>query len=192
MGFGLSAVAGETFYRYRNAEGVLVIDYQVPPDLVHKGYEIIDENGEVLDSVAAYDPDSTLSPEEQQAQELQRRQDRLMLKSYSTLDDLYYTRDRKVTALKRELLGIKNTIRDFTELLQTERTNAANIQRSGRDVSDSLKKHIARLAEQLKDAKVVLVKREAELAEMQDFYKRQEQRFIELKGLDNRQTAFAE
>ena len=38
-------------YRYRNAEGVLVMDYQVPSELVGNGYEVINDEGIVIEVV---------------------------------------------------------------------------------------------------------------------------------------------
>ena len=35
-------------YRYRNADGVVVVDYQVPVEYVGKGYEVLNDEGIVI------------------------------------------------------------------------------------------------------------------------------------------------
>lgn len=182
--FSLSAQAVDNFYRYTNAKGVLVIDHKVPPELVHKGYEVINRNGEIIKTVEAYDPDDVASRQLRQVDEKQRREDLFMLRSYSTLEDLHSNRDRKIKALEGEIYGIKNTLRDFIDLLDAEKQKAANMQRSGRDISDATREHIQHIDSQLDEVKAALQLREAELETMRADFRRQEQRFVELKGLD--------
>ena len=43
-----TAFTADKLYRYRNAEGNIVVDYQVPSEYVSKGYEVLNEEGVVL------------------------------------------------------------------------------------------------------------------------------------------------
>ncbi|MGV6807884.1 MAG: hypothetical protein ACWA5K_08295 [bacterium] len=183
---GLSAFtvqAGPVYYRYLNEEGVQVIDYKVPPGLVHQGYDIITENGDLIRSVAAFDPDSVLSEEEIKVRDKQRLEEIRVLRSFSTLQDLHATRDRRVRALEGEIAALRNNVGDHDRLLQEEQAKAANIQREGVEVSDMITAHIETLTKQLADSRRMLVIRLDELEAMKKRYLRLERRFIELKGL---------
>ena len=44
----LGFAKAENLYRYKNAEGVMVLDYAIPPELAPKGYTILSKTGTVL------------------------------------------------------------------------------------------------------------------------------------------------
>ena len=44
-------VEAKQLYRYRNAEGSVVVDYQVPAESVGGGYEILNDKGVVIEVV---------------------------------------------------------------------------------------------------------------------------------------------
>ena len=46
-----AAFAGPKLYRFRNHEGITVVGYQVPADLVKGGYEVLNDEGMVIEVV---------------------------------------------------------------------------------------------------------------------------------------------
>ena len=54
-------------YRYRNADGVVVVDYQVPVEYVGKGYEVLNDEGMVIKVVPR-----ELTEEERKANDAQQ------------------------------------------------------------------------------------------------------------------------
>ena len=172
------------YYRYKNAEGVQVIDFQVPPEFINNGYEVITQSGDVIEEVPPFNPNASLSPDELKSIEQQRRTDMLMLRSYSTLNDLYFSRDRKIESLEREIAIIENSLTSQQDKLADQRKYAADLQRSGQDVAESLQKNIEQLVSEIADTDKVLAIRKEELNKTRENYERQVARFRVLKGLD--------
>lgn len=189
--FTANVTGDNLYYRYKNAEGVQVIDFQVPPEYINNGYEVISQSGDVIEVVPPFNPNATLSPEEVANLEKQRRTDMLMLRSYSTLNDLYHARDRKVESLQREVASLENSLSSQQNQLSEQRKYAADIQRSGQKVSASLQKNIDLLIREIADTEKVLTMRKTELTETRAYYKTQVARFRELKGLGEEQEQTA-
>ena len=135
FGLAVDAIADQVFYRYLDANEAVVIDDKVPSEFIHKGYEVVSSGGQVIEVILPYDP---LLAERLKKQEEQQRKDALLLRSYSSVEDLWSNRDRKLLALEREKIGIESTIQDYTQLLEREKKNAARLQRSGRKVSEAI------------------------------------------------------
>lgn len=137
------------YYRYVNAEGILVIDDRIPVEHAGQGYEVINIKGEVLEVIARQ-----LTAEEKAAQaeevkvraaelaakeESKERDERLMLR-YSSIEDIEAAKSRalgeldiRIGILKSNRVGLKSRM----DALQAQ---AADIERRGQKVSlDQLK-----------------------------------------------------
>ena len=86
--------AAKELYRYVNAEGNKVIAYQVPPDFVRNGYEVLSEKGVILrvvpaqlgdDERASLSEQERLAREEEGERERLRKWDEILLLRYSTV-----------------------------------------------------------------------------------------------------------
>ena len=90
-------VEAKPLYRYRNAEGNVVVDYQVPAESISGGYEVLNNEGMVIKVVPR-----SLTPEEraienaenQREREARAEQERLrkwdesLMLRYSTVEDI--------------------------------------------------------------------------------------------------------
>lgn len=132
----LSGVAAE-LYRYVDAKGVTVLSRQgVPPELIGKGYEVLNDQGRVVRVVP---PAPT--PEEyarMQAQKARASSDAQLLRLYSNLDDVDRARGRKLA----ELDGLTGVARGNLQSVRTQQANlqsqAADHERAGRQVPEPL------------------------------------------------------
>lgn len=142
----LSGVAAE-LYRYVDAKGVTVLSRQgVPPELIGKGYEVLNDQGRVVRVVP---PAPT--PEEyarMQAQKARASSDAQLLRLYSNLDDVDRARERKLA----ELDGVIGVARGNLQSVRTQQANlqsqAADHERAGRQVPESLLAQINTLKEE--------------------------------------------
>lgn len=142
----LSGVAAE-LYRYVDAKGVTVLSRQgVPPELIGKGYEVLNDQGRVVRVVP---PAPT--PEEyarMQAQKARASSDAQLLRLYSNLDDVDRARERKLA----ELDGVMGVARGNLQSVRTQQANlqsqAADHERAGRQVPESLLTQINNLKEE--------------------------------------------
>ena len=184
MSPGVSVSAGD-LYRYRNDQGNQVINHTVPPQLVKNGYERLDSNGRLLERVAAVTdkPETeevTLSPKALLAQE---RQDKYLLTSFSSVDDISAAEKRKLSQISGEIEVLRSNAKKIKELQSGIEQDAAQFQRSGKEVSKGVMSRLANAEEQITKNAERLSAREAEHAETRVMYGKYADRFRELKGL---------
>ncbi len=178
------AAAAEKFYRYRNDAGVLVLDYQVPPHLVKNGYEVVSASGQVLEVVPAYQEQTA---EDRRAAELAQQQaleDKMLLKSYSSIEELNRARNRKLEGIQREIDIITTNISESNVLLDGVRSKAAVLQRSGKPVRTSMMEHIDRLIAEISDGERMLALRREEYKNVAVRYERYAERLKVLFGVE--------
>jgi len=147
LGFFSSQSSAVQLYRYTNDQGNLVMGQAIPPRYVSRGYDILNEQGRLIQRIAP-----SLTPEqiaqrnakleqEKQAKTAQAAQDEIDAK----LKQLYSHPDDAVRILERRLLDIKSVIQvkrariENTEkqILEQEEL-AANKQRKGFKIPDSI------------------------------------------------------
>jgi len=63
----VASPAAAEWYRYVNEDGVVVLSESIPPSLVHKGYEVLGDDGKVKRVVAR-----ELTPAERAAREAEK------------------------------------------------------------------------------------------------------------------------
>jgi hypothetical protein len=130
-------------YRYTNAEGVTVVDYQVPAAFVSKGYEILNKDGVVVRVVpralteeeketltAQQELEAAASAEEQRLREW----DESLMLRYSTLEDIEAARERALRELRIRLSILKGNKRSLKQQVENFQAQAADLERSGKEV----------------------------------------------------------
>lgn len=181
--------AADELYRYRNAEGVLVIDYAVPPEFAAGGYEVLNSSGQVIEVVEAQkSPEETaadgqvpgLSAEEL---ETQARLDRFLNTSYSAPEEISAARQRKLKQLAREIEIVETNLGDTSRQRARELERAANLQRAGQAIPQSVTVSLNKIAEQIEQGQQLLAQRRLEYAETEALYDGYDRRFRELRGL---------
>ncbi len=135
---GASAADSSTrFYRYVDAKGVTVLDRQgVPSDLISKGYEVLNDQGRVVQVVA---PAPSLEERQRAlADKARASTDAQLLRLYSTPEDVDRAKARKLA----ELDGVITVARGNLASLKTQQGNlqgqAADMERAGKQVPDHL------------------------------------------------------
>ncbi len=137
--FAAAAAADSSvrFYRYVDAKGVTVLDRQgVPSDLISKGYEVLNDQGRVIQVVA---PAPSLEERQRAlADKARASTDAQLLRLYSTPEDVDRAKARKLA----ELDGVITVARGNLASLKTQQGNlqgqAADMERAGKQVPDHL------------------------------------------------------
>lgn len=165
----MEAVAETNLYRYRNAEGNVVVDYTVPPEFAGKGYDILSSQGRLLETVEPQLEDEGLasSPEIQAARE---REDGYILRSYRSVREIEIAGQRKLDMIHREIEILESNIESARNRRGAEQERAANYERSGRPVPDSILRVLRELEIQLQQADGLLAKRRSEYEETEKRY----------------------
>ena len=180
VGLLLPVVAGAAeLYRYVDNQGVTVLNRQgVPPDLIAKGYEVLNEQGRVIQVV----PPAPSAEERRRllAEKARAGTDAQLLRLYTSPEDV----DRALARKLAELDALIDVVRGNLQSARTQQDNlqsqAAEHERVGRQVPEHLlaqidnqiaeqqrlKKDIARYQDARKQAQASFAADRARLSEL--------------------------
>ena len=187
--FGLLFAAGAqaTMYRYTDENGRLVISNTIPQEATKRGYDILSNNGRVVETVAPAPTAEEIAAREaekerQKQLEIQQEQDRLLLKRFSHPDQAVRAMHRKI----RELEGIiqlkRGNISVISSQLDSEQSRAADMERAGRDIPETTLEKIRRLEAQIRDIEREISAQRQDIGEMKKAYESDIKRLEEVTG----------
>ncbi|MEE8059230.1 MAG: hypothetical protein V3T17_15545 [Pseudomonadales bacterium] len=184
---GLQASA--QLYRYLNDKGVKVIDDNVPPEFVAKGYDILSKNGTLIRRVPRQLSEEELrlrntdeSRARFQEEEVQRLRDwdkSLMLR-YSSIEDIKAAQHRAVRDFQIRISILKSNLVTIKSQIEREQEKAADIERKGSNVPESMTKNIDILRMEIEDTEQSIVVRREEIESVEAAFQRDMDRFITL------------
>ena len=127
----------EVFYRYKNEQGVRVISSQIPAKYISKGYDVISQEGKLIQRVA---PEPSAQEKEKiQKQRAEQQQlakwDAELLRRYSHPDDIKDAKQRKLAQNRNDLGIIRRNIEKIEEEINQYQGRAAADERAGREIS---------------------------------------------------------
>lgn len=127
----------QLLYRYQDAKGVTVLDRQgVPPELIYKGYEVLNDQGRVVQTVA---PAPSLQDRQRLIEEKARASsDAQLLRLYSTPEDVDRAKARKMAELDGVISVARGNLTSLKTQQATLQRQAADQERAGRQVPDHL------------------------------------------------------
>jgi hypothetical protein len=184
-------------YRYRNDQGVLVIDHTVPASAAGRGYEILSPDGEVLEKVEPAGTDTAretaAGPAGPAAKAIaeQEKIDRYLLTSYSSVADIEAVKARRIADLEREVGIARSRLEELARKRVAVAERAANLQRSGKPVPEALLQELAEVERQAATAGAQLEERQLQRQELADHYDAYIARFRELRGAAEQPQAAA-
>ena len=183
--------AGE-MYRYVNDDGHSVIAYQVPPEQVAQGYEVLNEKGVLIEVVhprpgdeARANMDAEQRRESAEAAERQRLQkwDESLLLRYSTVEDIEAARDRALRDLRIRVSILKGRQRSLKQQVENYQADAADQERRGLNVSESHLEAISDLQSEIASTERSIADRRQEIERVEADYQRDIDRFGNLVEL---------
>lgn len=180
-----SSLAEARLYRYTDENGQIVISNTVPAKASVRGYEILDEKGRVMQTIDAAPTQQELDAraarearKKEQAQ--QQAEDTKLLKRFSTPDDAVRAMYRKLQELKSLNQLKRGNIAVLSNQLDEERSRAANLERSGRDIPDTTLEKIDRLQSQIRDIEKEIASQDNEIEAVREQFKADIKRLEEL------------
>lgn len=196
---GWALAAGENrLFRYKNAQGVMVIDDNIPPEYAKLGYDILNQWGKVVETVPpelTAEELSKLSKEEKSKlaakEEAERMQawDLRLLRRYSTVSDIEAALDRRIKELHIRLSILKANLLSTKKQIERQQSQAANIERNGREVPAALKGNIKELEDEIRLAEASIDARNKEIEKTREDFQKDIDRFrylVEVKGYKRR------
>lgn len=145
-------------YRWVDEQGHVHYSDRMPPESVDRAYSVISPQGITVKNIdkaktpeqLAEEREIQRQREEDQRQERERRlQDRILLDTYSTVDDLIDTRDRHIATLEGLIDVSQHKLSNLNTELDKITKMAANLERAGKPVSGELRDDINNLRGQI-------------------------------------------
>ena len=193
MGIALVSLAhADNLYRYKNEAGGTVVDWQVPVEFVGKGYEVLDENGTVIEIVprqltAAEMDDQALVARLKQDAVVEKQRlaewDRQLLLRYSTVDDIEAAHQRALSELKIRLSILSSNQRSLKARLESYLARIAEAERRGREASDADLKSIAAIRKEIETNGNAIEERRAQAEEVTASYALDKERFAQIQDV---------
>lgn len=188
----VTAVEAANLYRYRDDRGVVVVDWQIPPEYVAGGYEVLNEAGLVVEVVP-----KALSAEEagvaesaaaararaQREAERQQQHDESLLRRYSSTEDIEAAMKRSLSDLKIRVSMLKSNQRSLRQRVENAQARVAEAERSGFAVRPSDVAAIDSLKQEIAVTDRAIDERQAQIESISRAYQADIDRFGELQGL---------
>ena len=194
------AAVARQMYRYVNAEGNKVVGYQVPPEFVANGYEILSASGSLIAVVPRQlndgerdDMDLQARREREAAEEKERlrKWDESLLLRYSTLDDIEAARERALRELRIRVSILKGKLRSLKQQVEKYQAMAADQERLGNTVNDEHLKAINDLQSEIASTERAVRDRQEEIASVDADFDRDVERFAQLLDIVELRKAMA-
>jgi hypothetical protein len=182
----------QQLYRWVDDQGNIHYSDVMPPTEVEKGHTQLSPQGMRLRTVPpAKTPEEIrrerelerLRAQQQRMLEQQRADDRVLLNTFQSVDDLIMTRDGNLSDIDTMIQFKKGNIRRQQDWLTKLRADAADLERKGKPVPDQLKERIISTEGAIEDALAAIVEREQQKQQIRKKFDRDLKRLRQLKNL---------
>ncbi len=177
---------------WTNKDGIKECGDRLPPEYAQEGHKEISPQGTVIDETEAAKTDEELvelkrlaieKAEKRRQEEEQARRDKMLLDTFSKVEDIEIARDSKIAAIET---SINLAERRITKL-QADKDNlvkkAAARERAGNEPSKELVNDIASIDKHIEANNKFIADKRKEQKEVRDQYKKDIERFKEIRLL---------
>jgi hypothetical protein len=180
------------WYRFQNDDGVTVLAYSIPAELVHKGYSCIDKDGAIVkevareltpDEIAKRDAAVAKQKAEEAAGTARARKDQELTKLYASPRDVEEARDRKILSIDSATATTKSNIERLKVQKQRLEEQAADREREGLAPSPDILDSLTNLETQIANKELEVAKRKVEKQQVIDQFELDLARIKLLYGL---------
>lgn len=189
--FTASTADAKNFYRFKDSNGRLVIKDYLPNFALKSGYEVINESGRLIEKVPPLMTDKEKQTEklrqerlaEQQKKEREAHQhDRMLMRQYSSVDDIKRTEESQTTSLEINISILSNRNQTLEKKLAELQSSAANFERKGTAVPKSVLVQINATKDQLQENEESIKRYNEQITSISEKFKNDLVRFKELKA----------
>lgn len=177
---------------WTNSEGFKECGNVVPPEYSQDGHSEVNEQGITTETTDRAKTSEELAAEKQALVEQEERnkiakqqadRDRVLLDTFTTEDDLVLARDGKLAAIDGRIHHTEQIASDLELKLTSLEEDAANQERSGKQLDEKLLSNIASLQTQIEENSNFILEREKEKEQLMEQFESDLARYRELKGL---------
>ncbi len=172
----------------------------IPAKYAKKSNQTLNNQGVVVQTrAAAKTPEqfaeekraAELKAEQERIRQVQARKDRILLDTFTNEDEMVMTRDGKIEAIEAIIRVTNGRIDKIRQRLAAQKQRAANMERSGNPVPESMTAQIGESRAQIRENLDYIENRKLEQQAIRDKFEKDIKRFRELKpdGLKEIDTA---
>lgn len=175
---------------WTNNEGIRECGTSVPPEFAQKGYQEISEHGTVAkklerakndEEIAEQKRLAAITAEKQKAAEEQDKQDKILLDTFTNVDDIEMSRDGKIGVIESSIVLSKKRNKKIQQDLDNRIQAAASAERSGKAPDEVLIKDIDDLRRRIKNNEIFIVEKRREQETVRQASNADIERFNRLK-----------
>lgn len=177
-----NSTSSKVIYRYKNKDGVTVLDSKIPPEYVNDGYELLSLSGKVIKVIkpAVQGAEGERLYRERVLREEREREDIQLRRSYSNVADIDAAKSRNLESLRGNIGILQANLSSARSRLKSYQSQAAAIERAGRQLPDDLLKNINNLVQEESDIQTQIQQREAEYKTVEQKFDTDRKRFVEI------------
>lgn len=178
---------------WTNNEGIKECGDRLPPEYAQKGHQEIGKHGLVTEEADRAKTDEELEAdkleakrraEEQKELEAKKLRDKVLLDTYSNVDDMEAIREERIAAIDSSISLSKQQSEKLQTDLDTRMAAMAEKERKGKTPSEAEVNDIEELKRQIDNKKAFITKKQEEKTETNDKFASDIERFKKLKGID--------
>lgn len=188
----LAAPAQARIKCWTNHEGIRECGQTVPPEFAQKGHEEISKQGVVVgeqeraktkEELAEEARLAAIEAEKMKIREEKEKQDRILLATFTSVNDIETVRDDKLLAIESAIALTKKRNEKTQEDLDKRIQAAAAAERAGNTPNQALLTDIEDLRTRIKNNNAFIATKREELESVKEAAARDIERFKRLKGL---------
>ncbi|MGW8309419.1 MAG: DUF4124 domain-containing protein [Thiogranum sp.] len=177
-------------YKWVDENGQVRYGDSIPPQYARKSNETLNGQGIVVDrKAAAKTPEQIAKEERSKAARLEQekirraklRQDRILLDTFSNEDEMVMTRDGKIEAIEAVIRVTRGRSENIRQRLAKFKQQAANLERAGKPVPDTLKAEIRESHQQMAHNERYIKSRRKQQQQIREQFAHDIERFRKLK-----------
>ena len=190
---GLADASAQKLYRWTDKDGKVHYTDQLPPEAAKDEREQLNSQGLVVDRTeraltpeekAVRDAENAKLAEQRRVEEEQAKMDSVLVGSYPSEDDLQRSYKERFDLIEQSLESARVSIRSQEKSLADLLAHAADLERNGKPVNQTIIDSITRTRAQVAEQRGYLQRRESEGAALRAEFDALVKRYRELKGLD--------
>lgn len=185
-------VEAGSVYKWVDKDGNVHYTNTPPPEASQQERTVLDERGNVTDTLAApktleeLEAERKIEAKRLEAEQLAKDQaakDNMLLQTYTSAEEMELARDGRLAALEAQVKVVSGTISSLDAQLAELERQAKHFSENGKPVPEPVRKRIEKTRAELLQNQKFLLAREAEQEEIREKFGADIERFKKLKGV---------
>lgn len=196
--FSHPGFAAGTLKKWKDKDGQWHFGDVIPPEYSQQSHEELNKQGMTVEvqerakteaEIAEQERKAAIEAEKQKQAEDQERNDRILLDTYTSVDDIEMMRDEKLTAIDSRISLAQTRIEKLRKDLNEHMETAAAKERSGKTPNKELLNDIESLRRQVNNQEHFIKQQNKEKEELKASAEKDIERYKKLKSMKGEQAA---